>query len=375
VQLLGGITLGDIIAKVKFGDVADTAGRVPGLTTVIDGNVSRTTYEWKVTHADMQHANKLFKPLPTSRFTLRAVVEKRLDATSDPIFTATGELTDFSVVLLPGAELVQIAFDSVTFRAVPDSKVDVSVQLGGIEFLGFLAFVNELRSFLPLDGFSDPPQLDIVTAPHPGVNLGYTLGLPNIGIGIMTMQNISLTAGFFLPFGDAPLNFHFAFCQRQQPFILTVSLFGGGGFFSMDVGVHGVVMIEAALEFGASVAINLGVASGGVTVMAGIYFQKAGAKFELTGYFRAAGSLSVLGIITVSLEFYLGLSYSSKEKTPHGGALWGQAKLVVKIEILFFSASVSVSMERAFAGSDPTFRQLVSPNAWAEYCDAFAAYA
>jgi hypothetical protein len=114
--------------------------------------------------------------------------------------------------------------------------------------------------------------------------------------------------------------------------------------------------------------------------MAGFYFQKVGDSFTLTGYFRAAGSLSVLGIITISLEFYLGLSYTTKPgpgkaAVPRGGKLWGQAKLTVKIEILFFSKSVSISMEREFAGSDPTFRELVPPDAWADYCDAFAAYA
>jgi hypothetical protein len=123
------------------------------------------------------------------------------------------------------------------------------------------------------------------------------------------------------------------------------------------------------------VALNLGVAKGQASIMAGFYFQKAGDGFTLTGYFRASGSLSVIGIITVSLVFYLGLSYASKGAPEHGGALWGQAKLTVKIEILFFSTSVSVSMEREFAGSDPTFRELISPAVWTKYCNAFAEYA
>jgi hypothetical protein len=100
-----------------------------------------------------------------------------------------------------------------------------------------------------------------------------------------------------------------------------------------------------------------------------------GEGFTLTGYLRASGSLSVIGILTVSLVFYLGLSYTSKGGGPHGGTMWGQATLTVKIEILFFSTSVGVSMEREFAGNDPTFRQLISPSAWMEYCDAFASYA
>jgi hypothetical protein len=108
--------------------------------------------------------------------------------------------------------------------------------------------------------------------------------------------------------------------------------------------------------------------------MAGFYFQKAGDDFTLTGYFRAGGSLSVLGIITVSLEFYLALTYETSKAKKHGGTLWGQASLTVKIEILFFSTSVSISMEREFSGSDPNFRQLVSPDAWALYADAFADY-
>jgi hypothetical protein len=224
-----------------------------------------------------------------------------------------------------------------------------------------------------MDGFSAAPDLAIKVAP-PGVDVGFTLGIPTISIGVMSLQNISLSAAFFLPFGKEPMNFHFAFCQKQQPFILTVYIFGGGGFFAMDIGPQGVVMIEAALEFGVSAAINLGVASGEACMMAGFYFQKTGADFVLTGYFRAYGSLSVLGIITVSLEFYLGLSYASKGISPHGGMLWGQASLTVKIEILFFSTSVSVSMEKEFAGSDPMFREMLTPADWTEYTGAFADY-
>jgi hypothetical protein len=54
--------------------------------------------------------------------------------------------------------------------------------------------------------------------------------------------------------------------------------------------------------------------------------------------------------------------------------LWGQASLTVKIEILFFSTSVSVSMEKEFAGSDPMFRDMLTPADWVEYTEAFAAY-
>lgn len=373
VKLLGGIELGDIIKDLVFFNAANTNLKVPQFVTVRDGDIIRTSYKWNLSQAELVNTG-LFVPQAGSTFSLEAIVEKKLD-NSPPKFSIVGQITNFQLVLLPAPnDLIGITVNSVKFTAVSDAKVDVAVQLSDMKFRGILEFVNELSSFIPLDGFNDPPSLDLVGPPNPGLNVGFSMGIPTIGLGIMTLQNISLSAGFFLPFGNAPMNFHFAFCEKQQPFILTVSLFGGGGFFSIDIGPDKVVLIEAALEFGASVALNLGVASGQASIMAGFYFQKAGAEFSLSGYFRAAGSLSVLGIITVSLEFYLGLTYASKGITPHGGTLWGQAKLTVKIEILFFSTSVSVSMEREFAGSDPNFRQLISPTVWAEYCAAFADY-
>ena len=373
VKLFGGISLGEIIKDLIFNSAANVGSQIPGLTTERDGDILRTKYTWSLDEDKLVDTG-LFVPNTGATFTLTAVLETPLNG-GDPTFSITGELTNFSILLLPTAalQLVQLDFQSAKFMAEQDKKLDVTVKLGGIQFLGILEFVAQLSEFIPMDGFSASPSLNILQAP-PGAEVGFSVGIPTIGIGVLTIQNVSLAASFFLPFGKEPMNFHFAFCQRQQPFILTVYIFGGGGFFSMDVGSQGVVMIEAALEFGVSAAINLGVASGEASMMAGFYFQKTGADFILTGYFRAYGSLSVLGIITVSLEFYLGLSYASKGITPHGGTLWGQASLTVKIEILFFSTSVSVSMEKEFAGSDPIFREMLTPADWVDYTEAFAAY-
>jgi len=373
VQLLGGITLADIVKMLDFDLPDTTGGRIPGLTVERLADRILTRYVWSIGVAEMI-SSELFQPAPTATFALQAEVSAPLDGTP-PSFEIAGSLTDFTVNLLPGLTLVSLTFSSVSFKALPGEKPDVSVELGGIEFGDILEFVQELQRSIPLDGFGSGPYIELAGAPDPGVNVGFTLGIPTIAVGVMSIQNITLTAGVFLPFGDAELNFHFAFCERQQPFILTVMIFGGGGFFSIDIGLSGVKLIEAALEFGLAAAINLGVASGKASMTAGFYFQMAGADFELTGYFRAYGELSVLGIISVSLEFYLGLSYASKGMGgPHAGTLWGQASLTVKIEILFFSISVSVSMEREFAGSDPTFRDMLAPADWQQYAAAFAPY-
>ena len=153
-------------------------------------------------------------------------------------------------------------------------------------------------------------------------------------------------------------------------FLLT--LFGGGGFFAMALSADGLEQIEAAIEFGGNLSLNLGVASGGVYVMAGIYFSLAGDETKLTGYLRCGGYLSVLGLISISIEFYLGFTFRSK--VGGGGEVWGQASVKVAVKIAFFSVSVTLTVERRFAGAagDPTFEQVVAPDDWNDYCAAFA---
>ena len=134
----------------------------------------------------------------------------------------------------------------------------------------------------------------------------------------------------------------------------------------------------SSFEFGATASIDLGVASGGVHIMAGIYFKlerKGDPPNDkllptLSGYLRLGGYLSVLGLIKISLEFVLSFTYDGlKDKA------YGRATLTVKVEIVFFSTSVEVTVEKAFGGhgGDPKFGELfAAPVVWSEYALAFA---
>jgi hypothetical protein len=63
-------------------------------------------------------------------------------------------------------------------------------------------------------------------------------------------------------------------------------------------------------------------------------------KATLAGYLRMGGELSVLGIISISLEFMLSFSYDSDGKAS------GRATLTVEVKVLFFSKSVAISVEK-----------------------------
>ena len=154
--------------------------------------------------------------------------------------------------------------------------------------------------------------------------------------------------------------------------------------------MQGLTRLEAAFEFGAGMSLNVGVASGSVEVMGGFYYTlvtetTADGTFQtqsFTAYLRMTGRLSIIGLIKVTLEFYLELRYEELGqkttaeglKIAAGSRLVGTATLSVKVEILFFSKTVKVTVSRTLAGNDadPKFEQTYKPEHWQLYCAAFA---
>ena len=151
-----------------------------------------------------------------------------------------------------------------------DVKVDIDKN-DPIKFKGVLNFVNNLQSIIPAGGFSDDgPYIDLKPT---GVTAGFSISVPNVEVGICMISNISLGANVTLPFTGAPLTMGFNFCKRENPFMLTISCFGGGGYFMMVTSLKGLQSVEAAFEFGAAMSLNVGVASGGVSAMGGFYYK------------------------------------------------------------------------------------------------------
>jgi hypothetical protein len=134
-------------------------------------------------------------------------------------------------------------------------------------------------------------------------------------------------------------------------------------------------VLELGLEAGACLSVDLGVASGSISAMIGIYIRLEGDAGSLTGYFRLRGEVDVLGLISASIELYLSLTYEFDT-----GKMAGKATITIQIKVFVFSGSVQVSAERKFAGSngDPSFLQVMGAErgtspAWSHYCRSFAA--
>ncbi|MFF7755723.1 hypothetical protein ACFZCP_42435 [Streptomyces sp. NPDC007971] len=334
-----------------------------------DGQGKELRYVWKTALGprDMQPGDESKDILDVSDAVL--TLDARTVRSKDAVDQATvdGRLTNFALDF-GGMARVEIA--DLKFRTGPGKKPDVTATGLELKFHNELAFINSLRSALPADGFGGGAHIDVQPS---GIRAGYELALPAIGVGVFTLSNVSLGAELVIPFDGKPVSFRFSVSEKAHPFNVSVSLFGGGGYFSMLVDARGVQQVEGSIEFGGSAALNLGVASGGVSVMAGIRFEfdAAADKVSLGGYLRCNGFLCVLGIITVSVEFYLELAY---EKHSRASVVRGKGTLTVSVRIAFFSKSVSLELERSFSGApaDPTFADCVLPRHWHEYCPAFA---
>lgn len=348
----------------------------PKLETRFDpvANKLVATLDWTPEVQDVDLGIAAFKRGGTTKLDVHGLIEKPLDQpAATPTSHFRGKLTDFSVTVLKSVEVkvTEFGFDSQSGR-----KPDVTVKLDPLNpltFTGHLKFVEELRNVIPPDLFGKGPSLDLSPS---GIRAGFSFALPPVAVGVFALKDVSLGAALSLPFLDGRPTLDFNVSERPHPFLLSVGIFGGGGFFRLQLDTAGIKVVEAAFEFGVTASIDLGVASGGVHIMAGIYFklerQEPGTDLAptLSGYLRMGGHLSVIGLIKVSLEFVLSFTYDGgRDKA------YGRATLTVKVEIAFFSTSVDITVERAFGGKsgDPTFGQLFSSAAtWSEYAEAFA---
>jgi hypothetical protein len=298
-------------------------------------------------------------------------VEIRTSQDGGPQSVVSAALPKFKLQLLPGDDaLMGMTFQRIAFRVSTGGKPEVDVQFDGIEFLGLLSFIEKLRRVIPLDGFADPPFVDVTTE---GATAGFSLALPSVAIGVFSLENIALGADCHIPFLGEAVTVGFFFCTKEAPFRLTVLAIGGGGWVGIRLSPRGLVLLEMGLEAGASLSVDLGVASGSVSVMIGVYMRLEDTRGQLTAYFRIRGEVEVLGIASASITLELSLTYDFDT-----GKLIGRARLTVEIEVAFFSASVEITCERKLAGSkgDPTLIDIMPPDQggqelWDQYYSSF----
>jgi hypothetical protein len=343
----------------------------PIMTTIRFAQTLETRFAWKPKLKE--GAVGPFAARPETRLVvrgwIRAIVHPpAASGTPDPLtFEVKGQLKTFGLSL---AGLVVVNFKQVEFTLSSGKKMDVSTDVANIEFTDKLAFAKAIQKIIPIEGF-DGASIDLQSD---GVVVGYALALPSASMGVLSLANIAFVSSVSLPFTDGrPAAVRFSLSKRHSPFVVSVAPFGGTGFFSLEIRTDDTLLIEAAIEFGGIVSFNLlGIVKGGVYLLAGVYLAiETTGKLGITAHLRVGGYIDVLGLITVSIEFYLALEYANNE-------LAGVAKLTIGIKVLFFSETFSFEVRKKIAhfGAIPSGVATDTPpvfsrTQWADYCKAF----
>jgi hypothetical protein len=279
---------------------------------------------------------------------------------------------DFTLELPPGPKRVlRLSFAAMTFTQADGKSPQLDVEGVAAEFLGDLTLLKKLASAVDLG--SAGKLIDVKPS---GLAVRYSMPIPSISVGVFVMRNMAVTAGIEVPFNGDPVLVLIGFASRVNPFQLGVMMFGGG-CIELALDRDGLRRFEAALEFGASVAVDFVVASGEVHALGGVRFvlERDGAV-TVTGYLRVGGSVEVLGLISVSIELCLSLTYRSQRN-----ALVGRATLVIEIDLTLWSASVELdSGEWVLAGGERRSLVLAAANTarddplslWRTYRASFA---
>jgi hypothetical protein len=285
-------------------------------------------------------------------FVIHVVVRKRLDPQQPskilgerPEFHLDAKLSHFSIKLLPSVPFFTLQFVSATITVDGSQHPQVDVKLdpqypivfgGALEFIQ--GFINAVKNF-----GGDEKNGPFIRIYPWGVRAGYSFTSPEITAGGFNVHGLALGASVELSFENKPLRVRFHFAERAHPFILSAGIYGGGGYFLIDLGPDGVELLEISLEFGAYAAVNIALASGEVHILGGIYYSSDGHDCRLSGFVDAGGCLTVIGLIDVNLDFYLGLSYTSN------GTVEGECTVTVEIGYAFFSITVHLTAHRTFA--------------------------
>jgi hypothetical protein len=344
VKLLGSIPLAAILQTVSLPSSPSPAdfSKLPAITHMTLPSGMHTSFRWSPVLKQEPIGVGSFLSVDLTGATLDLQVDVTAPVgTGTPEFVVVGVLKNFTLRFLDDA--IELDVDMLKFCAQSHRKVDLTTGKDlRLRFppTGKLAFVNVLAAALPGDGFADPPYVDATPS---GVVVGYTLGLPAIGAGAFSIENISFTAALDLPLDGGPLGLRLAFSRPEHQFLVTLSFIGGGGFFAVDVGTGGINEIQGSLELGGNLSLDLALVTANVHVLAGFYFAWTASDVAFSAFLRVGGSVDLLGLISVSVELCLALGYNSGHT-----AVEGSASLTLSVHVLFTSKSITLTVHKSF---------------------------
>ena len=322
------------VAKL-FGDDANILGfpmrkllgsssKAPKIVSdLLEGRAPQVTMEWK---AVPLKADGGFVAAPDATFdlTVKAGPEES---------SILARLNKFGLQFPPSDPVLRLTFETLTYTQINGQPPTLDVGHVDVAFTGDLSLVDELRKAVDLG--SAAKLVDVTSS---AIAVHYAYVAPPIPFGVFSIRDIAMATRLTIPYDASPILLELGLSSRAKPFALSVLMFGGTGYAELELDNSGIRRIEAALEFGAMMAVDFLVARGEVHVLGGIRFEvRPNGSVSVSGYLRMGGSVDVLGLIFVSIELVVELAYDSDSN-----ALVGRATLVLQIDLTLWSDSVEL---------------------------------
>ncbi len=255
-------------------------------------------------------------------------------------YRAENRLTNFGIGLM---KAITINFNEVSFVVATNQSVKFDVQIRDVQFAGAFSFVQAFESWLrTLLGNAFRINLQPT-----GVNIGYTLPIPDIKTPSFNFFNLTLNFDFWLSFIRKPMLLGFSFATKDNKFGISVGIFAGFGFFSIQAEPKkGITNLEVGLEFGGYFGLSLGPLRGEVKLVVGLYYKKDSTGVLIEGYFLCEGRVK-LWFIMITARFYMGVR-------SQGGYVEGRCTATFEVSLgAFFKLSFTATYYKKIAGSSP----------------------
>jgi hypothetical protein len=253
-----------------------------------------------------------------------------------------GSLDRFSIRLFGPLKFLTINFSKLRFTASSHAPLALDFHIENVMFDQDLSFVQQIQDWLnPKSGL----YMRLADT-GPGVEVGYRFNNPVLSVGAMALQNVGFTVACVLPFDNRSAQFLFRLSDPLNPFLLSVGIYGGGGYVGISARPNGIEYLEASFEYGLVCAFTFGVATGQGRITAGLYIKVSGQGAVLSGFFNACGSASIAGLITLTVAFRVELGYDSGS-----GNAYGYATFEIHFKIAFISFGFRIAVGYQQKGS------------------------
>lgn len=239
----------------------------------------------------------IFKPQLGTRLQLHALTVVHLlpqenGPPKDPEFNVTGEIGPFSIALLGKRfDVVKLNFHGLSFKAGSKVAPDMQVRFKDVKIGEKAKFLEDLQSYLSPkgDGFYIVPLRG-----RPGLEAGYGVNLGVIGVGTLSFSNVILAAAVRLPFGSKETaQFVVSIGRADAPFLISSTIFGGGGYLALIADSQKFVGFEASFDYGGVAAFGFGPLQGMGRLTMGIYLRQESGLTSMGATFFAGGAAHI----------------------------------------------------------------------------------